>query len=402
MNTIGTQQLGNFGLIENSHSKTWELETALRISPLLYDAVLDESQWSNALKEIAEFCDAKRGATAQIFGLNPVRHIAVHKYGFSASDDARYFEFSDMENGDPRTSKALQAPNKVMHCRQLVSDDEMRGSSIYEKVFWPINVEYSLAAQIMDQEEKFCFALGVFRGREQSVFDDTEVKRLNLLLPHIRRVSEVYIRLLLAADKFKRVERLINDLKVAVVFADGACKTVYKNKAAEALIASNHGLGECNGYITHYDKEVSSELFKSVRDVSVAGVAGGRKIVKHVTIPRREQAPLHATLCALTSVDDNDLNVFLRRGYVAIYIMDPLTRYESDGEQLQRVFGLTTAESQVLKELVAGSSINEIAARTGRVAETVRGHSKTIMSKLGVHRQADLIRLVLNVQPPIL
>ena len=58
-------------------------------------------------------------------------------------------------------------------------------------------------------------------------------------------------------------------------------------------------------------------------------------------------------------------------------------------------YGLTPAEADVAAALAEGCTVSEIAATTGRKESTVRWHVKNLHSKLDVHRQADVVRLVL-------
>jgi DNA-binding CsgD family transcriptional regulator len=68
---------------------------------------------------------------------------------------------------------------------------------------------------------------------------------------------------------------------------------------------------------------------------------------------------------------------------------------------LEKHFGLTRAEGRVVRRLVAGRSLNDIAKELGVGAETVRTHAKRSMQKTDTHRQAELVALVLRlgVQP---
>ncbi len=63
---------------------------------------------------------------------------------------------------------------------------------------------------------------------------------------------------------------------------------------------------------------------------------------------------------------------------------------------LARDYGLTPAECSVAAQLAEGLTVREIAACTGRSENTVRWHVRNLHSKLGVHRQADVVRLVLS------
>lgn len=63
---------------------------------------------------------------------------------------------------------------------------------------------------------------------------------------------------------------------------------------------------------------------------------------------------------------------------------------------LARDYGLTPAERSVAAQLAQGLTVRDIAASTGRAENTVRWHVRNLHAKLGVHRQADVVRLVLS------
>jgi pimeloyl-ACP methyl ester carboxylesterase/DNA-binding CsgD family transcriptional regulator len=58
------------------------------------------------------------------------------------------------------------------------------------------------------------------------------------------------------------------------------------------------------------------------------------------------------------------------------------------------MFGVTLAESKILRHLAAGDRVGTIAAETGRSEGTVRTQLNALMQKTGIHSQRDLLRLV--------
>ncbi len=65
-------------------------------------------------------------------------------------------------------------------------------------------------------------------------------------------------------------------------------------------------------------------------------------------------------------------------------------------ELLRDAFGLTPAETRVIRGLAEGRSLQEIADSRGRSLETVRAQLKAIMSKTETRSQSELVRLVLS------
>lgn len=58
---------------------------------------------------------------------------------------------------------------------------------------------------------------------------------------------------------------------------------------------------------------------------------------------------------------------------------------------LKQLYGLTTAEASVALAVTQGTPLGEIAVRRGVAASTVRAQVKTILAKVGVGRQVELV-----------
>ncbi|MEO9898020.1 MAG: alpha/beta fold hydrolase [Paracoccaceae bacterium] len=68
------------------------------------------------------------------------------------------------------------------------------------------------------------------------------------------------------------------------------------------------------------------------------------------------------------------------------------------GPTLGEVFGLTSAEQGIVRALVEGRNVKEIAENRGTSTGTVRGQLKSILSKMNARSQSEVIRLVINLQ----
>lgn len=64
---------------------------------------------------------------------------------------------------------------------------------------------------------------------------------------------------------------------------------------------------------------------------------------------------------------------------------------------LTKVFGLTPAETDVLRSLVESGSINDIAIARGRSVDTIRGQIKSLMAKTETRSQVELVRLTMSI-----
>ena len=78
-------------------------------------------------------------------------------------------------------------------------------------------------------------------------------------------------------------------------------------------------------------------------------------------------------------------------------IEEPDSRARISPQLVALRLGLSPAESRVAAALAEGLSVREIAAVTGRKEGSVRWQVSRIYQKLGLSRQANLVRLVLSV-----
>ena len=65
--------------------------------------------------------------------------------------------------------------------------------------------------------------------------------------------------------------------------------------------------------------------------------------------------------------------------------------------ELAEFFGLSRAESRLTAALLAGKKLREVAADSGVQITTVRTQLSSVLRKVGVSRQTELIRVLSNI-----
>lgn len=66
---------------------------------------------------------------------------------------------------------------------------------------------------------------------------------------------------------------------------------------------------------------------------------------------------------------------------------------------LQRLYGLTKSEAQVALLAMRGEGLSPIAEKLSVSLTTVRTHLRHVFEKTGIHRQAELVRLLATLDP---
>jgi DNA-binding CsgD family transcriptional regulator len=89
------------------------------------------------------------------------------------------------------------------------------------------------------------------------------------------------------------------------------------------------------------------------------------------------------------------------RKFVLIMIGDPEREQRLSTIHLQELFGLTRAEARVAIRTLNGKGLQGIASDLSVTISTVRIHLQRVFEKTGTHRQAELVRLLLQTQTDV-
>jgi len=96
-----------------------------------------------------------------------------------------------------------------------------------------------------------------------------------------------------------------------------------------------------------------------------------------------------APIMALSRVDSSQ-----GESPVALMSVADIRWSDRVGAMLREVFGLTPAECSVASSIISGHSPESIAAQRKRSPQTIRTQLKSVLAKLSVHTQAELVRMV--------
>jgi DNA-binding CsgD family transcriptional regulator len=132
-------------------------------------------------------------------------------------------------------------------------------------------------------------------------------------------------------------------------------------------------------------------------DAALARAATGRGGAHVIRIPRGAQrywflwcTPLPAT---------NPLAPKELPG-ILIVIRDPAARMEISCRDLMVLYEMTLSEAEVAQALADGQTLGAIAERRGVKPSTVHTQLHRILQKTGLHRQSDLVRMIVSLSKP--
>jgi DNA-binding CsgD family transcriptional regulator len=169
---------------------------------------------------------------------------------------------------------------------------------------------------------------------------------------------------------------------------------LFANTSAQAALAAN-SLRLVEGVLSlRDDSSRSARLIASCdgRAVDLQGPGGSFQV---------SRGPRRPALRVLVSPFDAGIAAEAtwlgpRRAVAMVMLKDPeLDRLRFE-QRLRRRFALTAAEAALAVEIAQGDGREAAAARRGVSITTVRAQLSSIFAKMGIRRQAELVRVVLG------
>lgn len=225
--------------------------------------------------------------------------------------------------------------------------------------------------------------------RERRAFTAEEICNWHWLGPHLRRVAELRIRAMQSEIGADCALLALDALGtgVALVAHDGML--LFASRVAEHLFARGDGLGIVHGRVRVASllRESFAQLLQRIATDPVTDTAG-----EVVALPREHgERPISALVMPLARGEFT-----LASPAAVILFHDPLRDVQVREKDLASLYGLTTAEGRLLRELIGGVPLAQYAVAAGIARNTAKTYLHQIFTKTGRSRQADLVREVLS------
>ncbi len=182
--------------------------------------------------------------------------------------------------------------------------------------------------------------------------------------------------------------RIFTAMHCGAVLLDENKHVLRLNKHAQAHLGA--ALGTTNGRLCATDRGCDA-LFQTMLDQALKYGAREREWRREALGLKREgKRPVIARVIAV----EDEACPLLDGAALLVLLVDPEDCPDLSYSLLQQVFGLTKGEARLASGLLCGQSLEEIAEAHGVSVGTVRSQIKTLFSKTGTHRQAELVGLL--------
>jgi DNA-binding CsgD family transcriptional regulator len=347
----------------------------------IYSAALDSGHWPHVLACLAGKFDGSVVYLAQDnFAMTEGRYLS---FGTDPNYARLYAEHYVTCNvvGQRVLRRSL---GEAVTSRMLIANDEFRRSEFYNDFLVPQDSEEILACVALKQADR---ADTVVLGRPErfGVWQSEHMEAIAALTPHLRRalqvnhgVGELRITRDLASEALHRLEH-------AVILVGAQARVLFANRGADAILADGKGLSIRKGRLAAGRPSDDAALLRLIDDVaqnrtggSLAIAREGRPSLLIIVMPPSAEARwmFHDPPSAILFVKDMERPATLS-----------LTAFAHH-------FELSPAETAMVRELARGDGATAAATRLGISWTTARTHLSHVFQKTGMHRQAELIRLM--------
>jgi len=239
------------------------------------------------------------------------------------------------------------------------------------------------------------YAFRLLRGPGDAAFTGADSERCRSLIAHVR--AAVHIRRTIVSLQTERIllGRAVNRSETGVITLD------------------QHGLVlELNDWSRAMLRE-SQQVYMEARRIFLRDLEDDRRWnnMLRSAIASSREARRSRTLGAMPVHDDSGqtrLGLLLRSipqkqsakdplsPAFALYIRDALSEWVAPSDTIRKLFGVTAAEASLTVHIARGLSIQEAATEMGISPNTAKSHLQAIFLKLGISKQADLVRMALS------
>jgi DNA-binding CsgD family transcriptional regulator/PAS domain-containing protein len=356
-----------------------------RIIPRIHDAALDPRLWTSVLQSLTEATGAI-GAAYIVRNARTGRVDWANFLGPSAKYRSDYI--TRFAAKDPFTELFTGHEGTWMRLSERLSAPELRRNEWYNDFVLKCGVGDIIGAQITNTGSHTA-VFGIHEGIGEKPIPASHVKRLNRLLEPLGRAAEVQLRLRELGWKSAVAARAFDHVSTGVIVVDADGSVIEMNGLAEQVVRRGDGLTFRRGAIG------AARVFETAKlEAAIASATRPGATATNSRILIGRQGGKHDYILAVSPLGV-DLD-FYSDPMALIIVVDPEARCPK-ADDLSAYFGLSFAESRLATQLMSGKPLRAIAAESGAATATLRSQLRSILKKIRVERQADLLLVLARV-----
>ncbi|MEM6681220.1 MAG: LuxR C-terminal-related transcriptional regulator [Pseudomonadota bacterium] len=372
-------------------------KTLFEIIEQLYADALAGRDWSSALGAMSTLFGAV-GVSYEVF--DKKRKAPIELQLTSDVPDPPRAEYMDYYGQiSPRFHDGFGKPaGYVSFDYNILSERDMERDEFYSDLMAPLGLRYFISANILETESHHS-VIAVQRSRQQGHVDNDDIERMHVLAPHLRQAGELRYRLGAADRQIWQLQNTIDQLSEGCLILSKTGLILHHNACAEQIFDDADGLRTEHKQLHLEDKAAAQKYLKCLADISTFNAAAAIGSVRDFIVQRPSgKLPYLISIRPLPAT--SEVRTLHDHGAVIVFIRDPNTHVKLNIDMLSEVFDLSNAEADIAICLDQGLTLEEIRRERGVSITTVRSQLYSLMAKLGVRRQAHLMRRLAQFRVP--
>lgn len=358
----------------------------------VYDAALDPALWEKTLRQIAAAAGGEVGALCVNDRQRPPRSQFI-TVNLDPIPKRNYEEYYGRLN--PLTPILARTPvGVIVSCRAHTTDATRRGEFYTDWVRPSELGDDALGVNILDSADGSC-ALYIAPPSRSDLFATPEEQRLvRLLVPHLQRAMQAQLRFGLMSQVRDGALDLVDQWRHGCVHVSFLGRVVHANRAANDIVATRDGLSLGTRGLRASVASEDAALQRLIRQACTSNGesirAGGRLAISRDSGCK----PFTVQVMPLRSSHAQFLG---GPAAAMVLIVDHEHEAHLPPEDLQRLYDLTPAEAEVALRVLRGHGLQYVADELRVTLSTVRVHLQRVFEKTGTHRQAELVRMLIEL-----
>ncbi|MCR8726743.1 helix-turn-helix transcriptional regulator [Frigidibacter sp. ROC022] len=377
-----------------------------RLSDLLvhaYGSVLSERRWPNLLDHLVSFFDARAAVLV----------IQEHATDFEGFDAA-----SAVYRDDPTNTYSYYLENLAHHEAPAWSKLTEKGPA---EVYF--DTELGPAAEALDAQDHYRFArvhFGIRRriafrlndtrgwfdaialayGSNQRSVPSSVVPLVRSVSPHLARALELTRTFSMLRTRYNAVVAALDRFGIGVAIALPSGQVLVSNAEANRIFEES-GVIRLGAQlqVACRDPEMDSRLRASIE--RNAATAAGESQLLDSPIRLERGGSTNDILIDVAPVKDATSEIERDLSGALVFLIDTARPPPLDQARFASLYGLTSAEAEVLSELICGRTTPEIAEIRSTSVNTARNQVQAVLGKTCCKTRGQVLQLMVKTMPPI-
>jgi DNA-binding CsgD family transcriptional regulator/PAS domain-containing protein len=361
----------------------------------IYDCALNSEIWTDVLIRITQAVDAayttialagtgdNRGRFAAQSPWDPAQMRVLQEYDFEGIPGLKTAVLGDIDTPLATLSS--------------MSEAELQQSPFYRNWAKPQGLREACMVKFAHTSDRIGLVSYTTRA-SRGIITAEEQRFLALLSPHLRRASMIGDLLDQARVAASLYRAALDDLATPVVLTGATGAILYANARAETMLSAQGPILSRNGLLHAQNPATVRALLDAIAGAANTDTSLGSRGIG-LPISAAGQPPAVAYVLPLT---EGTARAALRPACAAVFVSTTTSASPPPEAVLTTLFDLTPAEVRVLLRIGSGMTASKSAISLGIGENTLKTHLGRIFAKTNTARQADLVKLVLEIGTPLI